>query len=393
MPQALTATTTSVGRGLGTGSRSSSIGSPILCKRAASMVSMEGLSSVVGGSEKSSHAGVTTAGEPWTVCAPVRHGAPRGMKILVFVTIAEQAQYYRNAILAKHPEFTVITVATAEDAMAEIEDADILMSFGGQLRGRDAFARARRLKWVNALGTGLDGIVDQPSLSRDVIVTATRGIHGVPMSEMAFMLMLALARDFPRVVHAQDQGVYRRWTPRLLHGRTVGIVGVGLIAEARAPRCKAFGMTVLGVSRTARPVAGFDRIHARSDLIAVAGEADFLVLLVPLEADTQRMVDERILAAMKPTGYLINLARGGVLDEGALLTALQEGRIAGAALDAFRQEPLPPDNPWWRAPNTIVTPHLAGTYDRYAEDAFRQFDGNLARFLRGEPDRMINRER
>jgi D-2-hydroxyacid dehydrogenase (NADP+) len=315
------------------------------------------------------------------------------MKILVFVTIAEQAQYYRNAILAKHPEFTVVTVSTTDAAIREIKDTDILMSFGGPLRQRDAFAGAQRLKWVNALGTGLDGIIDQPSLPRDVVITSTRGIHGVPMSEMAFMLMLALARDFPRAVHAQDQAVYRRWTPRLLHGRTAGIVGVGLIAETLAPRCKAFGMTVLGISRTVRTVAGFDNIHARADLIRVAGEADFLVLLIPLEADTERIVDARVIAAMKPTSYLVNLARGGVLDEAALLAALKEGRIAGAALDAFQQEPLPPDSPWWRAPNTIVTPHLAGTYDRYAEDAFRQFAGNLAHFLGGEPDRMINRER
>ena len=272
------------------------------------------------------------------------------MKVLVFVTIAEQAQYYRNAILAKHPAFTVVTASTPDAAIREIEDTDVLMSFGGPLRGRDAFARARRLKWVNALGTGLDGIIDQPSLGPDVIVTSTRGIHGVPMSEMAFMLMLALARDFPRVVHAQDQAVYRRWTPRLLHGRTVGIVGVGLIAETLAPRCKAFGMTVVGVSRTVRAVAGFDRIDARADLIRVAGEADFLVLLIPLEADTERIVDARVIAAMKPTSYLVNLARGGVLDETALLAALKESRIAGAALDAFRQEPLPPDSPWWRAP-------------------------------------------
>ena len=322
-----------------------------------------------------------------------RNWTRRDMKILVFVTIAEQAQYYRNAILAKHPELTVVTVATADAAAAEIHDTDILMSFGGQLRRRDVFADARRLKWVNALGTGLDGIIDQPSLDPKVIVTSTRGIHGVPMSEMAFMLMLALARDFPRVVHAQDQATYRRWTPRLLHGRTVGIVGVGLIAETLAPRCKAFGMTVLGVSRTVRLAVGFDRIYERRDLIKVANESDFLVLLIPLEADTERIVDERIIAAMKPTAYLVNVARGGVLDETALLTALKDGRIAGAALDAFQHEPLPPDSPWWRAPNTIVTPHLAGTYDRYAEDAFRQFDNNLAHFLNGEPDKMINRDR
>jgi len=313
--------------------------------------------------------------------------------ILIFVTIAEQAQFYRNAILTRLPDAAVTTVGSLDELEREIADADILMSFGAQLRRRDVFARAKRLKWVNALGTGLDGIVDAPSLRSDVIVTSTRGIHGVPTSEMAFMLMLALARDFPRVVHAQDKAVYQRWTPQLLHSKTVGILGVGLIAEELAPRCKAFGMTVVGISRTPRPLAGFDRFHGRADLVAAVRELDFFILLIPLDAETRGIVDARVIAAMKPTGYLINLARGPLLDEDALMTALRERRIAGAALDTFRYEPLPPDSPWWRAPNTIVTPHLAGTYDRYAEDAFRQFAGNLAHFLAGRPERMANRER
>jgi D-2-hydroxyacid dehydrogenase (NADP+) len=213
------------------------------------------------------------------------------------------------------------------------------------------------------------------------------------MSEMAFMLMLALARDFPRAVHAQDNGVYRRWTPSLLHGKTVGILGVGLIAEALAPRCKAFGMSVVGISRTRRPLPGFDRFFDRTDIVAAARDLDFFILLIPFDAETRAIVGAQVIAAMKPTSYLINLARGGVVDETVLMTALLERRIAGAALDAFEHEPLPPDSPWWRAPNTIVTPHIAGTYDRYAEDAFRQFDGNLTHFLAGRPDLMINRER
>lgn len=315
------------------------------------------------------------------------------MNVVVFVTIAEQAEFYRNAILAKHPDFSVVTVASLDALEGEIHQADILMSFGAQLRRRDLFSRAQKLKWVNALGTGLDGIMDAPSLGPDVIVTATRGIHGVPTSEMAFMLMLALARDFSRVVHAQDKGIYRRWTPSLLHGKTVGILGVGLIAEALAPRCKAFGMTVVGISRTSRPLPGFDRFVARADLAVAVRDLDFFILLVPFDAETQGIVSRDVIAAMKPSGYLINLARGGVVDEPALMAALQERRIAGAALDAFEHEPLPPESPWWRAPNTIVTPHLAGTYDRYAEDAFRQFDANLSHFLAGRPELMSNRER
>jgi phosphoglycerate dehydrogenase-like enzyme len=313
--------------------------------------------------------------------------------ILIFVTIPEQAQFYRAAITANHPDCAVITASDLDEVEARLPEADILMAFGAQLRSRDIFARAPRLKWVNALGTGLDGIVDAPSPAPGVIVTSTRGIHGVPMSEMAFMLMLALARDFPRVVRAQDRGLYQRWTPSLLHGKTVGILGVGLSAEALAPRCKAFGMNVVGISRTARDIPAFDRFYDRGEIAAAVRELDFLVLLIPYAAETREIVDAGVIAGMKPTAYLINLARGGVVDEAALMEALQGGRIAGAALDAFEQEPLAADNPWWRVRNTIVTPHLAGTYDRYAEDAFRQFEANFAHFLANRPDLMTNRER
>jgi len=315
------------------------------------------------------------------------------LKILIFVTIAEQAEFYRNAILAKYPDFSVVAVADLDGVEAEIHDADILMSFAAPLARRDVFAHARRLQWVNVLGTGLDGVVDARSLDPRVIVTSTRGIHGVPASEMAIMLMLALARDFPRVVHAQDDAIYQRWTPALLHEKTVGILGVGLIAASLAPRCKAFGMRVVGISRTRRRLPGFDAFYHRAEIAAAARELDFLVLLIPLDADTRAIVDEKVIAAMKPTSYLINLAHGGIVDEAALMAALRERRIAGAAMDTFEQEPLRPDSPWWRMPNTIVTPHLAGTYDRYAADAFLQFDGNLAFFLTGRPELMANRER
>jgi D-2-hydroxyacid dehydrogenase (NADP+) len=316
------------------------------------------------------------------------------LKILVYVTIPEQATVYRNAIATAHPDVDLKTVLSVDEVAAEIHNTDILLSFGAPLRRRpDVLAKAARLKWVSALGTGLDGIIDAPTLGKDVIVTATRGIHGVPMSEMAFMLMLSLARGMPRVVHQQDQAVYRRWTPTLLHGKTVGILGVGLIAEALAPRCAAFGMEVVGISRTQRPLPGFDRFHSRSELKDIVGTFDYFVLLIPLDEETRGMVDARIIAAMKPTSYIINLARGEIVDEDALMAALRANRIAGAALDTFHQEPLPPDSPWWRMPNVIVTPHIAGTYDRYAEDAALQFLGNLRHFLGGTPELMQNRER
>jgi D-2-hydroxyacid dehydrogenase (NADP+) len=304
----------------------------------------------------------------------------------------ETWQQYVELIAPRHPELTITGVDNLDALEAAIPEADILLSFGAPLR-RDVFTRAKRLKWVQALGTGLDGITDQPSLGREVLVTATRGIHGIPMSEAAFMLMLGLLRDFPRVVAMQEQGKWQRWSSRLLHGRIVGILGTGGVAQDLAPRCAAFGMKVIGFSRSTRAVPGFHELRPRDTLLASAPELDILVCLVPLEPDTRGMVSRAVIAALQPTAYVINLARGAVIDQDALLEALQEGRIAGAGLDTFVQEPLPPDHPLWRAPNTICTSHTSGAFSTYVDRAVEQFEANLAHFLAGETHLMTHLEK
>ena len=244
-----------------------------------------------------------------------------------------------------------------------------------------------------SLGTGTDGITDSPYLGKDVIVTATRGIHGPPISELAFLLMLAFNRDFRRIERQREAKAWQRFPGRLLDGKTVGILGVGAIAEGLGPRCKAFGMRVVGISRTNRPVAGFDRIYPRAEIVQAAAELDYFVLLVPLEADTRNFVNDRVLAAMKPTAFLINLARGGVLDEDALIRALNDKQLAGAALDALATEPLPATSPLWTMPNVIITPHIGGYYDNYPRDAASQFEQSLGHFVAGRPELMLHREK
>ena len=298
---------------------------------------------------------------------------------------------YLARLAAACPDAVVSAAATLDEAEAALPHADIFLSFGVQLK-RDPFACATRLQWMHALGTGLDGIIDAPSLSRDVIVTSTRGIHGAPLSELALLQMLALARDFPRSVRAQDRQAWERWPARLLSGKTVGILGVGLIAEALAPRCKAMGMEVVGISRSARDLPGFDRFHPRDDLAGIAGQLDFLVLLIPLSDDTRDIVDRRVIAAMKPDACVVNLARGGVIDEAALVEALHAGKLGGAALDTFAREPLPPGDPVWTAPRMIVTPHLGGFYDGYPEEVAKQFGASYASFAAGNYAAMLNRE-
>ena len=314
------------------------------------------------------------------------------MNVLIFLTHPEPTRSgYEKYLKPRHPELNITTVATRDDALKLAPEADILMAFGPQVK-TDFFRDTPRLKWVHSLGTGTDGITDSPYLGKDVIVTATRGIHGPPISELAFLLMLAFNRDIRRIERQREAKAWQRFPGRLLEGKTVGILGVGAIAEGLGPRCKAFGMRVVGISRTSRPVAGLDRIYSRAEITQAAAELDYFVLLLPLEADTRNIVDDRVLAAMKPDAYLINLARGGVLDEAALIRALNDKRLAGAALDALATEPLPATSPLWTMPNVIITPHIGGYYDDYPRDAARQFEQSLAHFVAGRPELMLHRD-
>jgi len=314
------------------------------------------------------------------------------MNLLIFLTHPEPTRSgYEKYLAPRHPELTIKTFGKRDDALAHAGWADVMMCFGQQAQ-KDFFQHAPRLKWVHSLGTGTDGITDSPHLGKDVIVTATRGIHGPPMSELAFLLMLTFARNFRRLEAQRAEKTWNRFPGSLLNEKTVGILGLGAIAEDMAPRFKAFGMRVVGISRTNRPIPGFDKVYARSEMAQAVAELDYFVLLVPLEDDTRNIVDDAVLNAMKPTSYLINLARGGVLDEAALLRALDGQKIAGAALDALATEPLPADSRLWSMPNVIITPHIGGYTDVYVRDAARQFEQNLGHFLAGRPEQMLHRE-
>ena len=274
-------------------------------------------------------------------------------------------------------------------ALAQADGAAALIGHHFQF-DEDIVGRAKHLRWIQSLTTGTDAIVKLKALRPDVLVTSTRGMHGPQMSELVFLHMLALTRDFPRMQRNQAVGLWERWPQPLLWGKTVVIVGVGAISEALAPRCKAFGMTVVGVSGSPRVPAGFDSVFLRKDLAQAAAQADYLVLIVPHAPATENLVNARVLAAMKPGAYLVNVARGGVLDEDALLAALRSGQLAGAALDVFRQQPLPADHALWREPKVIVTPLVGGMSDIYLDQAWPVVRDNLRQFLAGTPSAMHN---
>ena len=310
--------------------------------------------------------------------------------LLIVLAMPEYVvERYREPLVARFPDIEINAVDHRDKIDPYIARADILLTFGAMMSD-EVFQKAKSLKWVQALGTGVDRIADSPSLGRGVLITNIHGIHGAPVAEAALGFMLALSRQLPRSVRAQDRHAWERFPARLLDGKTVGMFGIGVIAEALAPRCKALGMRVEGVSSAPRDVPGFDRMLPRAALVEAVRGWDYFVLLTPHTPATFHAVDETVFRAMKPGGYFINLGRGETVDEGAMLRALEEGRLAGAALDVFAVEPLPAEHGLWSMPNVIVTPHLGGFYDEYPDRCLPVVEANLRRFLAGEREHMIN---
>ena len=306
------------------------------------------------------------------------------MNLLV---LEQRAEDYKKTLGPKFPEVVIHAAAKEEEVGKFIEQTDVLLT----IRISDGLIKkASRLKWIHALTTGVDYIVNLPSLRKEVIITSTRGIHGPQVSEMAFLLMLALNRNFSQVVRNQDKGIWERWPGKLLWKKKVGILGIGVIGEEIARKCKAFGMEVFGIDIVKKEVESIDFFYGPEDIIKVAKEVDYFIIMVPFTPQTEKMVGPEVLSAMKPTAFLINVGRGEIVDEEALISVLKSGKIAGAGLDTYWQEPLPKDHPFWGMKNVVVSPHVAGMSDVYVEQAVTVFEENLRRFLKGEKRDLIN---
>jgi phosphoglycerate dehydrogenase-like enzyme len=260
---------------------------------------------------------------------------------------------------------------------------------------RDLLSRARNLRWFQQWGAGADWLLRYPgAVELDFVLTNASGVHPIPISEHILAFLLALARGLHRAMRAQ---VRREWIPQDQHeglfelaGKTMLLVGVGAIGERTAEVAQALGMRVLGVRRD--PSASAPAVEAMfgpDQLLELLPQADFVVLTVPLTHATRGMIGEQELRAMKPTAYIVNIGRGGTIQEDALVQALQEGWIAGAGLDVFETEPLPDDSPLWAMENVIITSHYAGLTPRYHERAMEIFLDNLRRYQAHEPLRNV----
>ncbi len=250
---------------------------------------------------------------------------------------------------------------------------------------RNLLERTSRLKWIQVMSAGVDRLSDEILKSPIRIVTAS-GLHGTPMGEVVLEMMLMSAKDAPACLQMKQTRQWKRYTPKLLKGQTVGILGLGNIGREVARLCGAFGMKVAGLRRSdGSPLTGVDRVYPREQMHQLLAESDFVVLALPLTKETRGMIGERELRSMKPSAYLINVARGAVVDEGALIRALEEKWIAGAGLDVFIQEPLPSESRFYDLPNVIFSPHISGEMPDYESRATEIFCENLRRYGAGEP--------
>lgn len=275
--------------------------------------------------------------------------------------------------------------------------------------------QAPQLRWVQLYSAGAEPILQHPLFQKGVLFTTVSGIHAVPIGEYVLTTMLAWFHHLPQLLQWQQQ---RQWPanredpavfgPEEARGKTIGVVGYGSIGREVARLAKAFGMRVLAMQRgndhrdTGFTIPGVgdpdgtlpERYYPPEQLHDMLRESDVVVISVPLTPQTRGLFNEAAFKAMKSSAFLINIARGDVCDEPALIRALEEKQIAGAALDVFHQEPLPSDSPLWKLPNAIITPHISGISPEYNKRAATVFEENLRRYVEGKPlYNEVNKER
>ena len=286
-------------------------------------------------------------------------------------------------------------------ALAAHPDTEVLYTFNVP---DDTLELAPHVRWVQLHSAGVDHLLDSPLMDSDVAITTSSGIHATPIAEYVMASMLAHRWRVPFWTHCQREAQWPsgRWDlyarPEL-RDSTLGIVGYGSIGREVGRLGRAFGMRILALrSSPQRPGSGYsppgtgdpegtipERIYTPGELHEMLAECDYVVVALPLTPQTRHMIGAAELRATKPGAYLVNIARGGIVDEEALVPALEEGWIAGAGLDVFEQEPLPPDSPLWGLSDALISPHVAGFTPRYDERAATLFAENLARYLAGRP--------
>jgi len=279
---------------------------------------------------------------------------------------------------------TVIVYAESETSLLELtDDADILIT--SRTEPAETFCKtAKSLKWVHNLYAGMDIIMKSATAKLDIRLTRTNVVSG-PMADTTLAFIFSFLRFIPTLIRQQER---KQWLKHVSaeesFNKTVGIIGLGAIGEEVARKCKLLGMRTLATKKTPSKNIWVDEVYPPSGMTEILSQSDFVVVVLPLTPDTYKIIGEKELRMMKKTAYFINISRGSVVDEEALVKILEEGVIAGAALDVFTVEPLPSDSPLWEMPNVIISPHMSADSPYYMDRAMKCFCINLQNFVNGE---------
>lgn len=280
-----------------------------------------------------------------------------------------------------------------EDGLDDVEIA-VYAPYEGSLGFAELADRMPSLRWIHSTGAGIDSFASPKLLERGVIVTNSAGVYAPAMAEYVVAGMVAIARDLRRLIAQQDEGRWRHEevSGRELYGKRVGIVGFGATGRYVAAVCKALGMEVWATKRTPMLTEGepVDRLLPPGALHELLGASDYVVVAASLNSTTRHLLGQAEFSAMKPGAGFVNVARGGLVDQAALIAALDDGRVGGAVLDVVTPQPLPPDSPLWAHPRVIVTPHISGGSPEGWARSMELFGKNLPLYLDGHTGRLGN---
>ncbi|HMF90092.1 MAG TPA: D-2-hydroxyacid dehydrogenase [Candidatus Angelobacter sp.] len=296
----------------------------------------------------------------------------------------------RERLQKEFPGVRVLQLENYDRVPEEIQDTDIFI--GWSLRP-EQFNAAKKLKWIHSPAAAVHQLMFPEVIKSNVRVTNSSPVHGPVVAEHAIAVLLALAKRLPQAMQYQAKRVWAQdklWNehprPREVEGATVAVIGVGGIGSEFIRRAKALGMKTVAVRQNpGKGTAGADEVYSTSQLDQVLARADYVLLSAPVTPATTTLINASRLAKMKPDAYLINVGRGTLVDETALIEALKARRIAGAALDVFEEEPLPEGSPFWSLSNVLITPHTAGVTEGLWERHYRLIAENLRRFCDGQP--------
>jgi phosphoglycerate dehydrogenase-like enzyme len=287
------------------------------------------------------------------------------------------------------PNVTIVTGLNRQSALERAAEAD---GIDGRLVSPELLEKAAKLVWVHSPSAGVDRLVTIPGIGdRDsLVVTNARGVHGPAIADHAMAMLLSLTRQLGHYQQAMEKERWERSEPPVrpiaLQGRTMLVVGIGGIGTEIGRRAHGFGMRVLATRRSDAPAPEFvERVGKPEELKSMVGEADVVAICVPLTNETENLFDTGMFAAMKRGCYVINIARGKVVNTDALIAAMNDGRVAGAALDVTDPEPLPPGHALWKTPNVIITPHVAADGELTDQRWWALYKENIRRFGAGEP--------